>query len=701
MNNLEAYQYFCEHKSQSVRSVTEDFISSFGFDTDQFNHFRLKFANLQNERRSFQKRSDLDTWNIISFCPLPKRPRLSAITTTVSFEESLTHSKRKVIGDLTIKGLRYRLSSLKSHLDSVAENEDVSPKTIASYLLLLCSNEEYDFSTAKVSKEIIEKGNFSPLCSQLTADKAAFLLDSLEIGKRKYLELRRTLLSENFTLPGYNKVAAHRSRINLINEVSFITREYTVGVGISYHKLLTQTVDRIVSSINVDDSDYPLKVKVSDGLDGSGCHRVYQQAGPTPDLSTKNFLLFGFKVNSIFNKEGDSLWKDPSPNSPHSTRPVSILALPENEVNVKYLFDLMINPETSLIEQSGISLQNGNAEVSITRSHFDTKMAKILSGAGGASCQMCTATFAQIHDIGFVQEGFSINRKIQDARILFEEVNEDDFLSLPSNERFNLTHKPISEKDIISASPLHAYLRTFSWFLLLVSHLQAGSIIKWSPSSAKVLSAKKFITSLIEEKLSIVIDMPSTQGGTSTTGNIVRRCLKRVDDTEKDFLYWVLSVVPSQNHPNLTLIYNNLGAILRIYNSSRRVDTERLDEICRETYQCILTNFSWAHVTPTLHKLLAHAPQIISDYNEGFGLEDLSEEGIEACNKLIRRYRERLSRKFSFEDNIKDVFVRLISQSDPILRSYRIVRKKDSQTDTSEHISYQDSLVDSFIIELN
>ena len=76
-------------------------------------------------------------------------------------------------------------------------------------------------------------------------------------------------------------------------------------------------------------------------------------------------------------------------------------------------------------------------------------------------------------------------------------------------------------------------------------------------------------------------------------------------------------------------------------------------------------------------------------------------KGIEAWNKLIRRYRERLSRKFSFEDNIKDVFVRLISQSDPILRSYRIVGKKDFQTDISEHIIYQDSLVDSFIIELN
>ena len=106
-------------------------------------------------------------------------------------------------------------------------------------------------------------------------------------------------------------------------------------------------------------------------------------------------------------------------------------------------------------------------------------MAQILSGAGGASCQPCTATFIQIHAIDLVKDGFPNNRSIQDAKSLFEEVDEDDFLFLPTNERFNLTHNPITDKDITLASPLHVYLRTFSWFMPLVSHRQAGSIIKW------------------------------------------------------------------------------------------------------------------------------------------------------------------------------------------------------------------------------
>ena len=73
----------------------------------------------------------------------------------------------------------------------------------------------------------------------------------------------------------------------------------------------------------------------------------------------------------------------------------------------------------------------------------------------------------------------------------------------------------------------------------------------------------------------------------------------------------------------------------------------------------------------TLHKLLAHSEELIRDTNSGYGLKSFSEEGTESCNELIRKYRENLSRKSSFEGNIIDVFVRLVSQSDPVLIGYR------------------------------
>ena len=212
---------------------------------------------------------------------------------------------------------------------------------------------------------------------------------------------------------------------------------------------------------------------------------------------------------------------------------------------------------------------------------------------------------------GDSKDGFPINRSITDAKVLFEVVNQDEFLSLSSDKRFIITHRPISELDIIPSSPLHAYLRCFGWFLNLISHFQAG-LFKWSPNSKRVSDAKTFITSLIKHKLNIIIDIPSTQGGTTTTGNVVRRYLIRKDDNDQDFLYWVLTVIPSEFKPHIIEIHTCLGAILRIYNCSKRVDSEELAHVCSKIYQLVLREFPWVNISPTLHKLLlAHAPEII------------------------------------------------------------------------------------------
>ena len=115
--------------------------------------------------------------------------------------------------------------------------------------------------------------------------------------------------------------------------------------------------------------------------------------------------------------------------------------------------------------RDGLELINGTAQVEILRSQVDGKMAKLLTGAGGACRQIFTASFIQIHGLDFVNDGFPVNKSINDALLLFQEVNEEEFLSLSSDQRFNITHKPISSLNIVPSSPLHAYLR---WFFQLV-----------------------------------------------------------------------------------------------------------------------------------------------------------------------------------------------------------------------------------------
>ena len=46
---------------------------------------------------------------------------------------------------------------------------------------------------------------------------------------------------------------------------------------------------------------------------------------------------------------------------------------------------------------------------------LDGKMCGILSGAGGAHCQLCTASLKDLKDIEMVRAGFPINRNISEA----------------------------------------------------------------------------------------------------------------------------------------------------------------------------------------------------------------------------------------------------------------------------------------------
>ncbi|KAI6661186.1 Dna-mediated transposase [Oopsacas minuta] len=582
MNNEDAYTFLTAQKNKTITSLASSFIVLNNLEETEHDTVRRKFSTLREDRREYLKRADITTWNAIPFHTPLKHPRLStgyqcsdevmvigsvsSSQSTSVFEEDFSKPTRKPLRELSTKGLRSRLSSLLTHLEKVAVQENVSSKELSCYLMMLCSQTEYDFTTTKFCKEIIAKGSFGPVCNKLTCDKAAFLMDSLEIGKKKYIDLRRFLLSD-VQLPGYNRLATYRSQICLTNDIFSVDREHRVGIAVSYKKLLTRTVNRILtaSANEIPSASNPKRIRISDGLDGSGSHRVYQQA-THPNISTKSFILFGFKVISISDTDNKLIWKNPLPNSPFSIRPVAILALQENEDNIRYLMDTLINKESTEITEKGLELTSGFCEVEIQRSQLDGKMAKIISGAGVAT----------------------------------------------------------------------------------------------------------------------------------TTGNVVRRCLIRKDDNDQDFLYWVLTVIPSEFKSHIIEIHTCLGAILRVYNSSRRVDTEELALVCSNIYQSILCAFPWANVSPTLHKLLAHASEIISTFNDGHGLENLSEEGLEASNKYIRRYRDRLARKFSFEENLKDVFVRLISHSDPMLlmnRKFSIPRPPSSQGLRSS----QDILVNTLI----
>ena len=183
-----------------------------------------------------------------------------------------------------------------------------------------------------------------------------------------------------------------------------------------------------------------------------------------------------------------------------------------------------------------------------------------------------------------------MNRHITDAVELFGEIEDSDaFFSLPSNERFNLPHQPISSINILAASPLHSYTCVFSWFNLLIYHLHSGCL-EWSPTSAAIQSSLISVRTVIQKKTSMKAEQPDPRGGTTSTGSVPRKAFS----DESNYRYCV-STVMEEDRESISLLHIYLSAILRVV-SSGRIDTNRLGHICTDAYLLVLDTFPWLSI---------------------------------------------------------------------------------------------------------
>lgn len=129
----------------------------------------------------------------------------------LAFETELPQDIRKPLSELALKALRKRLKPILDLINTIADYENVQPKTIAAYTLQIIANEDQDRNTADSMKELVATGSFGCAFKHLPIDKSVFLLDFLEIGKRKYTNLRRLCKPEKIIFPAYNKLAEYRS----------------------------------------------------------------------------------------------------------------------------------------------------------------------------------------------------------------------------------------------------------------------------------------------------------------------------------------------------------------------------------------------------------------------------------------------------------------------------------------------------------
>ena len=116
------------------------------------------------------------------------------------------------------------------------------------------------------------------------------------------------------------------------------------------------------------------------------------------------------------------------------------------------------------------------------------------------------------------------------------------------------------------------------------------------------------------------------------------------------------------------------NVILRILNSREQVQIKKFHDFCLETYILQLQTFPWMHVSPTVHRYLAHASQAMQK-NGGYGLGQLSEAPLESIHKNMRFARKFLSRKTNLAHNLDDVYARLWLEAAPQMRKFKPSKK--------------------------
>jgi hypothetical protein len=87
-------------------------------------------------------------------------------------------------------------------------------------------------------------------------------------------------------------------------------------------------------------------------------------------------------------------------------------------------------------------------------------------------------------------------------------------------------------------------------------------------------------------------------------------------------------------------------------------------------YCDLVSTFPWAPVTPSMHKIYAHAAESIEE-NDNFSLGQLSEGPLEAQHKNLRRISAQNARTTSVKDNLVDTFNKMWYRSDYVIRSHR------------------------------
>ena len=610
-------------------------------------------------------------------------------------QSSTTPSKTgrppKSIDDVKLSGQRKKLQPIIASLNKAGQ--DLGGKTPTE----LCGRilQELNYTSNRklglVGKAIYE-GTFSDKTNQMEMCEAEALFmktHELQLSDLQYTNLRLRLLRHGSSIPTLQKLKEFEK------SQRYPIVPFLGGFRASLTEIAKKTLSQIVQIPEVAETiakldpevSFPLKAQWLTGFDGSGSQPTAMQRSrneasnnPTiPAISQQNRETVVAVLKDIKTKNGDVIFETEKIASTHSCRIYMLFPQKENRQVMEKFIPIMDAEEKELQDmQMDVSLPNGEVapfENTVSMVLTDGKAAKEATGLGGAYCLLGTCSKEAGHDVERIQAGFDLNRTMAQVKEIFEKLYNEEIGGVAKankdyDVRQGVTHRPLTSQSVNQAPrPLHCVLRLYNLFQRLLYKTLAKIKAALDPDleidEKKLLAnCRLIVIEAMKKGTGIPMDTPTSKGGTTDTGNAAKRFFS------EESIPVLRDLFPPEEGEAILELHHYFSVIVGILPSKRRVDTSKLKQLCTDAYLLLRSKFSYVPISETAHMVLGHSFQLI-ELNDGYGLGQMSEQGLEGLNKLVRRFSERYARQRSLDANITDVVNRLQVLSNPFLMTYR------------------------------
>ena len=206
----------------------------------------------------------------------------------------------------------------------------------------------------------------------------------------------------------------------------------------------------------------------------------------------------------------------------------------------------------------------------------------------------------------------------------------------------------------LGIAPLHILLRSMEFCFYLAITLKVGKCTQKSP---EFLAQKKEFKQKFREELNLRLFEVDKDFGSSNVGNSCRKFFKEAEKTS-EILDLPVEIIEA---------FHGLNTII-----STTHELSNLSEF-KELSNFLLTMltiepFSQKQLIPTVHRALCHFEAYYRHFEFlqlPFG--SLSESALEARNKYTHRFRENLCFKGTLKKNLRDLGIRSLLASDPLI----------------------------------